>query len=66
MTASNEAVYFPVWPLPETAMGLMCNCLVGAVPYTLHDPIIPSARSQGFPPRTNDLTRPLVAAIAAP
>ena len=23
MTASNELICFPVWPLPETAMGLL-------------------------------------------
>ena len=22
-----------VWPLPETAMGILCNCLEGALPY---------------------------------
>ena len=39
----NELIYFLVWPLPETAMGLLCNCLVGALPYTLliGDTIIP-------------------------
>ena len=31
----NEVIKFPVWPLPETAMGVLCNCLVGALPYTL-------------------------------
>ena len=28
MTASNELIFFVVWPLPETAMGVRCNCLV--------------------------------------
>ena len=64
MTASNELICFPVWPLPETAMGLLCNCLMGALPQTLRDPIIPLVRSKGSPPRTNDLTRPPVAATA--
>ncbi len=27
-------VFFLVWPLPETAMGSRCNCLVGGLPYT--------------------------------
>ena len=27
--------------LPKTAMGMRRNCLVGALPYTLHDTIIP-------------------------
>ena len=51
----NAYIYFLVWPLPETAMGLLCNCLVGALPYTwytLRDTIIPLVRREGFP-RTN-------------
>ena len=36
MTASNALIYFLVWPLPETAMGIPCNCLVGALPYMVH------------------------------
>ena len=64
MTASNELICFPVWPLPETAMGLVCNCLMGALPQTLRDPIIPLVRSKGSPPRTYDPTRPPVAATA--
>ena len=28
----NELIYFPVWPLPETAVGAQGNCLVGALP----------------------------------
>ena len=34
MTASIKLNYFLVWPLPKTAMGIQCNCLVGALPYT--------------------------------
>ena len=35
MTASNKLFFFfPVWPLPETAMGVLCNFFVGALPYT--------------------------------
>ena len=45
-------------------MGLPCNCLIGALPKTLRDPIIPLMRRKGFPPRTYDLTRPAVAATA--
>ena len=30
----NELIYFLVWALPETAMGLLSTCLVGALPYT--------------------------------
>ena len=30
----NEVIFFLVWPLPETAMGLLCSCLVAALPYT--------------------------------
>ena len=30
--------WFPVWPRPEAAMGLLCNFLVGALPDT-HDVI---------------------------
>ena len=33
MTASGELICYLVWSLPETAMGLLCNCLVGALPY---------------------------------
>ena len=38
-----ELTYFLVWPLPGTAMGILCNCLVGAFPtyqYTLRGTII--------------------------
>ena len=28
----NELVQFPMWLLPETAMGVLCNCLLGALP----------------------------------
>ena len=28
----NELTQFPVWPLPETAVGLLlCNCSLGAL-----------------------------------
>ena len=30
----NKLTYFLVWPLPETAMSLLCNCLVGVLPCT--------------------------------
>ena len=39
MTASIELIFFPVWALPETAMGVLCDCLMGASPSTLHDSI---------------------------
>ena len=42
----NELIQYPVWPLPETAMGV------------LRDTIIPLVRSKDSPARTNDLTRP--------
>ena len=64
MTASNELICFPLWPLPETAMGLPCNCLMGALPQTLRDPIIPLVRSKGSPPRT--LTTVAIGAWFAP
>ena len=32
--ASDKIICFLVWPLPETATGILCNCLVGAFPYT--------------------------------
>ena len=38
-------------------MGVLNNCLVGALPYTLRDTIIPLVRSKASPPRTNDLNR---------
>ena len=36
MTSSNYYYYFflLVWPRPETTIGILCNCLVGVVPYT--------------------------------
>ena len=33
MTASNQLIFVPVWPLPMSAMGVICNCLVGAILY---------------------------------
>ena len=45
-------------------MGLLCNCLVGALQVTLRDTVIPLVRNEGSPPRTNDLTRPPVATTA--
>ena len=61
-----------VWPLPETALGVLRNCLVGALTYTRCTPRdtiillvrILLVRSQGFPPRTNDLTPPPAMATA--
>ena len=29
----NKSIRFLVWPLPETAMRTLCNCLVGVSPY---------------------------------
>ena len=62
MTAPNELIFLPLWPLLETEMGFLCNCLMGVL--TLRDPIIPLVRSKGSPPRTDDLTQPPVAATA--
>ena len=68
MTASNELFCVMVWPLPETAMGILCTCLVGALQYTskykLRNTTIPLAGTQGSPPRTNDPTRPPAMATA--
>ena len=47
-----------MWPLPETAMGVLCNCLLGAIPITLRDAITPLVRGIGSPPGTTDPTRP--------
>ena len=33
-TASNESTFFLVSPLPGTVMGILCNCLMGVLPYT--------------------------------
>ena len=65
MTASNELVCFPVWPLPETAMGLPTTRYESASWVSYHT-TIPLVRSKGSSPRTNDLhvTRPSVAATA--
>ena len=57
MIESNELICFPVWPLPETAMGSLRNGLIGALPGTLRDPIIPLVRCVGSPPHTNYQTR---------
>ena len=58
----NELFPFLVWPLPETAMGLLRNCHVGPLTYTwytLRDTTIPLVRTTGFP-RTKmiELDRP--------
>ena len=66
MTASNELIFLLVWPLPETAMGLLGNCLVGALPcehnvirlFSLCGVLVKVL------PRTYNLTRPPVTAIA--
>ena len=34
MAASNELICFLVWPVPETAMGILCNYVVSALPCT--------------------------------
>ena len=44
----NELILFPVWPLPETAMGVLCNCLVGALLRRLRDTIFPLGAEQKF------------------
>ena len=56
----NELIYFPVWPLPETATGVLCNCLVVDCHkhYLVRDANIPLVWSKSSPPPTNDLTRP--------
>ena len=51
----NELNYFSVWPIPETAMGVLHNCIVGASPQTIRDAIIAFVRSKCSPPHTNDL-----------
>ena len=61
MTGSNEFVCFLAWPLPETAMGKYVTvsrapCHIHTI--TLGDTIVLLVRSKGYPPRTNDLTRP--------
>ena len=57
MTASNGLVCFMLWTLPEAAIGILCDCLVGTVPYTLRATTNPVVQSLGSP-RTDDLTRP--------
>ena len=57
----NDLTYFLVWPLPETAMSLPCNCLVGTSPYIhtiIGDTILPFVRKSTVSPHENDLTRP--------
>ena len=44
----NELIFFLVWTLPESGMGILCIRLVGVLPYTrytLRDGIIPLVRS---------------------
>ena len=59
MTASNAVICFPVWPVPETAMGILCNCQVGALPYK-HCGIrsSPLCGAKVLHPAQYDLTRP--------
>ena len=58
----NELLSFPVWPLPETAMGVLLYVTASWVPYHKHhqvrDTIIPFVRSKGSPDGTIDLPRP--------
>ena len=64
MTTTETMIFFPVWPLPETAMGLLCTA--SWVPYHKRY-VIRSFALCGLklsPPRTNDRTRPPVAATA--
>ena len=59
MTASKKMFCFMVWPLPETAMGILCNCLVGALPDKRYE--IRSFNLCGVTavlPGTNCVTRP--------
>ena len=61
MTASKELIYFLVWPLPEIATGILCNCLVGALPWTGIQYVIPSFPLRGvmvLHSARKDLTRP--------
>ena len=58
MTASNEFIYFLVWPLPETAIGILCNCLVGALPYTHYVISSPLCGVRVLHSAQNDPTRP--------
>ena len=53
----NELTQFPVWPLAETATGVLYNCILGALPEARRDTILPLVRSEGSPPRTNDIPR---------
>ena len=68
MTASNSLICFLVWPLPETAKGILQYVTVSWMPYqvntTVRDAIAPLVRSSGCPPRTKDLTRPPAMATA--
>ena len=68
--ASNELIFFLVWPLPETAMGMLLrNRLVGALGalpckhYVVR--FIPLVRSEGSPhKRSNSTASPPVGATA--
>ena len=54
----KDLIFFAVPPLPETAMGVIRNCLGGALLYidpTVGDTILRFLRGKGSPPRTNDL-----------
>ena len=65
MTASGELICSVLWPLLETAMGLRCNCLVGALAIqTMRDTIITLVQSQYSLPRTKYRTRSPVVATA--
>ena len=64
---SSDSSYFPMWPNPETATGMIFSCLALALPfanYQVEDMIIPLVRTFVSPPGTTSITRP--PAIATP
>ena len=60
----NDLIYYLVWPLAETAMALLCDCLVGALPYTHYVIDHPPCAEGMFSPHEHDLTRPLAVVTA--
>ena len=51
MTVYHELNCVMVWPIRETAMRLLCNCLVGALTHTLRDTVSSRVRSEASPLR---------------
>ena len=57
MDDSVQSICFPVWPLSETAVALLCKCLMAVLPYALRDSIIPLVRGEDIEDKEIDIVR---------